>query len=262
MRLDEMLLARELADSITVARALVMTGKVLVDDVVVTKPGTRVPEHASVRVRGAARDHASRAGQKLEAALARFEIDVTDRVVLDAGASAGGFTDCLLRHGARRVYAVDVGYGQMDGRLAGDDRVVCLERTNISDLRPETFDAAPELCTVDLSYLSLRKSVPILSKILAPSVPLVCLVKPPYEGLAQHAEADLQQIARVLEELLPALEAASPRSVAGLIPSPILGGRGAVELLLLLSMDEATPISRAIEQSMKEAAALVEATPQ
>jgi 23S rRNA (cytidine1920-2'-O)/16S rRNA (cytidine1409-2'-O)-methyltransferase len=254
-RLDDVLVARELAPDLRTARGLVMTGQVLVDDRVATKPGTQMRPNAVLRLRRQERSYASRAGAKLARALDVFGIDVKGAVVLDAGASAGGFTDCLLQRGARRVYAVDVGYGQMDGRLMNDPRVVALERTNISGLLPETFGVEPPtLCTVDLSYISLTKAVPILERVLQPGAPLVCLVKPLYEGLAQDDIRDLARLRVVLTDMLRELQRASTRRLAGLTVSPVPGGRGAIEFLVLLDRKEAIDIEAAVDRAMVEAA--------
>jgi 23S rRNA (cytidine1920-2'-O)/16S rRNA (cytidine1409-2'-O)-methyltransferase len=256
LRLDELLLSRSLLGDLRAAQAAIMTGDVLVDDRVVTKPGTRVRLDANVRLRRGTSEFASRAGAKLARALEAFAIDVEDRVALDAGASAGGFTDCLLSRGARVVYAVDVGYGQMDGRLTNDPRVVAMERTNISDLSADSFRAGPpDLCTADLSYLSLRQAVPILSARIPPHADLVCLIKPMYEGLAQDRLVDLPSVREVLRALVPALGEATPREVAGLIASPVLGGRGSLEFLVHLAAARAgCEIEEAIERALAEAA--------
>ncbi len=257
-RLDDLMVERGLADDARQARALIMIGDVLVDDVVETKPGRRLGLAAAIRLRREPRRCASRAGAKLEHALDAFGLDVRGRAVLDAGASAGGFTDVLLQRGARRVYAADVGYGQMDGRLANDPRVVNLERTNISDLTPALFGAdPPEACTVDLSYLSLRRALPIL-RAAAPQVTAwICLVKPLFEGLEQELLCDVPALRRVLRGLLPDLQTDSAR-VAGFVVSPVLGGRGALEFLLHLAAGEAIAIEPAIEAALRDAAARFE----
>jgi 23S rRNA (cytidine1920-2'-O)/16S rRNA (cytidine1409-2'-O)-methyltransferase len=258
IRLDELLVSRALAADLRSAQAAIMTGGVLVADRVVTKPGTRVRIDANVRVRRQANAFASRAGAKLAHALDVFRIDVQNLVVLDAGASAGGFTDCLLQRGARLVYAVDVGFGQMDGRLTNDPRVVVLERTNISDLDASSFErGVPELCTVDLSYLSLRIAVTILAARLPANAPLVCLIKPMYEGLAQDRLTDLDAVEPLLRDLVPAL-ADTKRRVRGLTASPVLGGRGALEFLVHLAPGGTElDLGAAIERALAEAASVV-----
>jgi 23S rRNA (cytidine1920-2'-O)/16S rRNA (cytidine1409-2'-O)-methyltransferase len=185
----------------------IMAGKVVVDGVVVTKPGTLIKTSARIFLRGTPLRSASRGGYKLEHALKRFSINVAGRVCLDAGAAAGGFTDCMLLCGVRLIYAVDAGYGQLRGRIANDPRVVSMERTNISDVRADQLDPGIEFAAIDLSYLSLTKAVPIVARLFASQpVELVCLIKPLYEGLAQRHIDDLGAVAAVLHDLFVNLE--------------------------------------------------------
>ncbi len=213
-----------------------MAGKVVVAGAVCSKAGTPVATSAEMHVRGRSMKFVSRGGFKLEAALEGFGIDVTSRVVLDAGASTGGFTDCLLQRGAARVYAVDVGYGQLRGRLATDARVVNLERTNISDVSRAALDPPISLAVADLSNLSLRKAVPVLCALFSEPVELVVLVKPLFEGLdrsGMEAAAPLQSTLRALMEEVVGLGL----GVRGLMASPIRGGRSSVEFLAWLGAD-------------------------
>lgn len=162
------------------ARHWIMAGKVLVNNHRLDKPGMRVPRDAIIHIRGISR-YASRAGYKLEAALNHFAVDVVGRVTLDCGASTGGFTDCLLQHGAALVYAVDVGHGQLLGRLRLDHRIRNLEKTNLSDLNSTMLTPPPSLITLDLSYLSLTKALPISTALLAPEGQILALIKPLFE---------------------------------------------------------------------------------
>lgn len=174
-----------LAGSRREAQALILAGRVLVDDVPQTKAGSAVTTVSQVRIRGARRRFASRGGEKLVGALDEFGIDPAGRTCLDVGASTGGFTDCLLQRGARRVIAVDVGYGQLAGQLRRDPRVRVLERTNARYLTPEQVAAEIDLVTADLSFISLRLVLPVLARI-APAAEAVLLVKPQFEvGRAQ-----------------------------------------------------------------------------
>jgi 23S rRNA (cytidine1920-2'-O)/16S rRNA (cytidine1409-2'-O)-methyltransferase len=184
--LATLLVERGIFESADEARRWVMAGKVLVNEQCLDKPGMLVPSDASLRVRGVSR-YASRGGYKLEAALEHFAVDVTGQVALDCGASTGGFTDCLLQHGAELVYAVEVGYGQLTGRLRANPHVRNLERTNLSDLTPTSCDPLPTLITLDLSYLSLSKALPIAATLLAPQGRILALVKPLFE--VESAEA-------------------------------------------------------------------------
>jgi 23S rRNA (cytidine1920-2'-O)/16S rRNA (cytidine1409-2'-O)-methyltransferase len=190
------------------ARRWVMAGKILVNDQRLDKPGMLVPRDAHLRVRERSR-YASRAGYKLEAALDFFRIGVAGEVALDCGASTGGFTDCLLQRGARLVYAVDVGYGQLLGRLRIDPRVRNLERTNLSDLASTLLIPAPTVITLDLSYLSLTKALPVAAKLLAPEGQILVLVKPLFEveSLEARRTGRIEDVALLVEALQQVLEA-------------------------------------------------------
>ncbi len=178
--LAALLVERGIFDAEDEARRWVMSGKVLVNGQRIDKPGMLVPSDAVLDVQGRRR-YASRGGYKLEAALAHFHVAAAGRAALDSGASTGGFTDCLLQHGAALVYAVEVGYGQLVGRLRADPRVRNLERTNLSDLAPAALDPPPTLITLDLSYLSLTKALPIAAHLLEPEGEVLALLKPLFE---------------------------------------------------------------------------------
>jgi 23S rRNA (cytidine1920-2'-O)/16S rRNA (cytidine1409-2'-O)-methyltransferase len=169
-----------LTDSRARAQALIRAGRVLVDDVPVDKPGTRIAADATLRLRGGSRRYVSRGGEKLEGALADLAVRAEGRACLDLGASTGGFTDCLLQHGARRVVAVDVGYGQLHPRLRADPRVHVLERTNARHLEASDLPEPVELVTVDVSFISARRLLPRLARIAA-AAELLVLVKPQFE---------------------------------------------------------------------------------
>ncbi|MEQ8280447.1 MAG: TlyA family RNA methyltransferase [Deltaproteobacteria bacterium] len=250
-RLDDELVIRGLAEDLRVARGLIMAGKVVVDDAVCSKAGTSVAASARVHVRGRAMKFVSRGGYKLEAALERFGVEVDGRVALDAGASTGGFTDCLLQRGAARVYAVDVGFGQLRGRLSTDPRVVNLERTNISDVRTETLSPGIDLAVADLSNLSLRKAIPILCALFTDArVELVVLVKPLFEGLERSGMESASALLTTVEALMADVVAAG-LGVSGLMASPIRGGRASVEFLAWLRADG----NREVEEACRAAVA-------
>ncbi len=188
-RIDRLLVARGLAPSRTRAQALIMAGKVLVDERRVDKPGTMVPADAPVRVRGDDNPYVSRGGLKLAGALRRFcdpsreggPLPLEGRVVMDVGASTGGFTDCVLQAGAARVHAVDVGYGQLAWRLTQDERVVVHDRCNIRKLTAERVGEPIELVVMDCSFIAAAKVLPHLPRFLAPRADAVVLVKPQFE---------------------------------------------------------------------------------
>jgi 23S rRNA (cytidine1920-2'-O)/16S rRNA (cytidine1409-2'-O)-methyltransferase len=180
LRLDERVLRDGLAETRTRAQALIRGGRVLVDDVPVEKPGTRVREDAAIRVRGRERPFVSRGGEKLAGAIRDLGIDPSGFACLDLGASTGGFTDCLLRSGAERVVAVDVGYGQLDAALRADPRVLVLERTNARLMEPSAVPGPIDLVTIDVSFISATLLLPRLPE-LAPGADVLVLVKPQFE---------------------------------------------------------------------------------
>jgi 23S rRNA (cytidine1920-2'-O)/16S rRNA (cytidine1409-2'-O)-methyltransferase len=182
MRLDELVVARGLALTRTRAQALILAGRVLVNDAPVDKPGTRVAEDAAVRVRGEERRYVSRGGEKLAGALADLHVAVGGKRCLDVGASTGGFTDCLLQHGAAHVIALDVGYGQLDLGLRGDARVRVIERVNARELSAEHVPPEPpvELVVVDVSFISATLVLPRIAEV-APRAEVLVMVKPQFE---------------------------------------------------------------------------------
>ncbi|MCR4402840.1 MAG: TlyA family RNA methyltransferase [Firmicutes bacterium] len=233
-RLDELLVDRGLLENRRAAMGYIMAGKVLVDGHREDKPGTLVPADADVRVKGIDMPFVGRGGLKLDHALRQFGLDVSGRVVLDAGASTGGFTDCLLQRGARLVYAVDVGFGQLAGKLRASPAVVCLERTNISDLDPEDLVPPPEMAVVDLSYLSLTKAVPIVARLVAGQGDIVALVKPLFEDSRPAAADDPDVHREVLARLVSYFDHKG-FGVMGLTSSPVLGNSGTAEFLVWVS---------------------------
>jgi 23S rRNA (cytidine1920-2'-O)/16S rRNA (cytidine1409-2'-O)-methyltransferase len=235
-RLDTELVRRGLARSREEAQAAVAAGQVTVRGAPATKSTTLVGADESLTVAGPARPYVSRGGGKLAAALDGFSLDPSGRDALDAGASTGGFTDCLLQRGARHVIAVDVGYGQLAWELRTDLRVTVLEKTNVRDLRSAALPYRPSLVTADLSFISLRLAAGPLVAVADPAADLVVLVKPQFEvgkdhvkhgGVVRDPEGWRTAIANVAEALRRA--GAGP---AGLIVSPVTGPAGNVEFLL------------------------------
>ncbi len=237
-RLDHVLVDRGFFSDARAALGPIMAGNVVVEGLVVSAAGMQIKSDAQIHVRGENLRFVSRGGYKLERALNVFNFSVEGATVLDAGASTGGFTDCLLQRGAQKVFAVDAGFGQLRGKLAADSRVQVLEKTNIADLSPQFISDQLDLITLDLSYLSLLTALPALREALPGWADAICLVKPLYEGLAQDDPADMAAIEEVLRDLLKGLSQAR-FTVTNLCPSPILGGRGAVEFLLHLRNDGA-----------------------
>ncbi len=242
-RLDLVLVERGLADSRARAQALILEGAVVVDGRGRSKAGMSVEEDVPIRLRstGSGRGHpyVSRGGMKLKAALAGFGIDPVEMTTVDVGSSTGGFTDCLLKHGARRVYAVDVGYGQLAWSLRRDPRVVVLERTNIRYLDPVRIPEPIDLATIDVSFISLTMVLPKVVQLLAPGGRIIALVKPQFEvGKGQVGKGgivrDTAKRERALEGIVRFAESLSLRLV-GSIPSPIPGQKGNQETLIGLS---------------------------
>jgi 23S rRNA (cytidine1920-2'-O)/16S rRNA (cytidine1409-2'-O)-methyltransferase len=257
-RLDILLVERDLCSSRQQAQRLIQAGEVLVDEQMIDKPGTEVNVSAQIQIRERSR-FVSRGGEKLAKALDVFAIPVEGRICLDGGISTGGFTDCLLQAGAKRVYGVDVGYGQVDWGLRNDSRVVLKERTNLRYLTPDelygTEDAA-NLGVVDVSFISLTKILPALWQLLQPPREVVLLVKPQFEvgknrvgkkGVVRdskdHADA-IFQVLRSASEL--------GWRYKGLTWSPVTGPAGNIEYLLWLDMGDSqsqdeTPVTPDLE---------------
>ena len=236
-RLDAELVRRGLATSRTDAQADVAAGRVLVNGAMAEKPARLVAPGDAVLVTGPPPRFVGRGGEKLDAALTAFGIDVTGCDALDVGASTGGFTDCLLARGAARVVALDVGHGQLHPRIRADPRVVVLERVNVRDATPATIGGLADVVVVDVSFISLTVIIPTLVTLCQPGSPMVLLVKPQFEagrtevGKGRGVITDPAIHARVAEEVASALRSAGCDVVAW-IDSPILGGQGNRELLV------------------------------
>ncbi|MFO7743600.1 MAG: TlyA family RNA methyltransferase [Anaerolineae bacterium] len=254
-RLDVLLAERELTESRNKAQRLIRAGEVRVDGQLIDKPSTQVEEDADIELK-AKPPFVSRGGRKLEAALERFKIDVTGAVAADVGASTGGFTDCLLQHGARRVYAIDVGYGQLHWKLRNDPRVVLMERTNARYLKrlPEAVD----LVTVDVSFISLDLILSAAVGWLAPAGQVVALIKPQFEAGPQNVEKggvvrDPDVHRQVVYDVLTKA-AELDLGLQGLMPSPLRGPAGNVEFLAWWTPGgESMDVRPAIERCVAEA---------
>jgi len=235
-RLDVLLYKRGLAESRERARRLIMAAQVIVDGQIVDKPGARVSTLATIQVKEEL-PYVSRGGLKLEAALKAFAIDVHGWIAADIGASTGGFTDCLLQHGAARVYAIDVGYGQLDWKLRKDPRVVVMERVNVRYLQmlPEPVD----LVTIDVSFISLKLVLPAATRVLKPDGQIVMLIKPQFEaGRQQVGKGGVVKDPAVHRTVLrDVLDWAQHNGlgVKGVIPSPLRGPAGNLEFLAYLT---------------------------
>jgi 23S rRNA (cytidine1920-2'-O)/16S rRNA (cytidine1409-2'-O)-methyltransferase len=256
-RLDLLLVARGLAPSREQAQGAIMAGEVFVDGNRVDKAGMLLPDSVELELRGGL-PYVSRGGYKLAAALDRFHIDVTAKVCADVGASTGGFTDVLLQHGAAKVYAIDVGYGQLDWKLRSDPRVVVMERTNIRSVA-----GLPELLSfacVDVAFISLRLVLPVVKNLLALSsadtgsaagATVVALIKPQFEaGKAQVGKGGVVRdptVHRTVLETTLQFCAHSGWAIQGLMVSPIKGPAGNIEFLVHLASGYSAPVSRPID---------------
>jgi 23S rRNA (cytidine1920-2'-O)/16S rRNA (cytidine1409-2'-O)-methyltransferase len=229
-RLDTVVWQRGLAPNRSQAQALVLAGAIAVDGQCITQAGTLVSPQADLTLLKGPNRYVSRGGEKLAAALAAFHIDVRHRIALDVGASTGGFTDCLLQAGALRVYAVDVGYGQLHWRLRMDPRVILYERTNARYFQPEDVPERIAVLTVDVSFISLRLLLPVLVRLLEPQADSVVLIKPQFEvGKGQVGKNgvvhDPQQHQQVLWDVLTVAQECG-FAVRAAVASPLLGPKG------------------------------------
>jgi 23S rRNA (cytidine1920-2'-O)/16S rRNA (cytidine1409-2'-O)-methyltransferase len=249
-RIDKLLVERGMAPSRTKAQALVMAGVVLVDEQLINKPSEAFAVDANIRIKDAedpASRYVSRAGLKLATALREFEINVTGLTCLDIGASTGGFTDCLLQTGARRVVAVDVGHNQLDWRLRNDPRVESREGVNARYLTPEDFDRKFDLATIDVAFISATKILPAVVPLMTNRGIIITLIKPQFEvGKGEVGKGgivtDPARHRRVIEEVNSAAESLG-LSVCAVIESPIKGADGNVEFLALYKRADSGTVS-------------------
>lgn len=235
-RVDVLLVERGFFETREKAKAAVMAGLVLVGGERCDKPGTKIPEDTPITVKGEVHPYVSRGGLKLEKALRVFGIDLNGRVMMDIGASTGGFTDCALQHGARRVYAIDVGYGQLAWSLRQDERVVVMERTNFRHMDPDAFDdERPDAASIDVSFISLKLILPRMAEVLLPGGQAVTLIKPQFEAGRAQAPRGVVRDPAVREAVCQAIRRFGVEELSlewkGLAPSPLAGPRGNVEFL-------------------------------
>ncbi len=242
VRLDALLVDKGLAQSRERAKALIMAGQVYIDNQKCDKAGQQVDESVTPEVRGETLKYVSRGGLKLEKALKVFPISLEGRVTMDIGASTGGFTDCMLQNGARKVFAVDVGYGQFAWKLRSDERVVNMERTNIRYVTPEDIGEKIDFASIDVSFISLRLVLPVAKNLLADDGEIVALIKPQFEaGREQVGKKGVVRDIKVHYEVIKnVLDFA--RSIdlhaAGLSFSPVKGPEGNIEYLAYLKKSE------------------------
>ncbi len=257
-RLDVLLVERKLAASREKARRMIMAGEVFVDGVREDKPGTKIKVEAEIETRGKPFVYVGRGGLKLEKALKVFEPSLEGAVCMDIGASTGGFTDCMLRAGANRVYAIDVGYGQLDYSLRVDERVVCMERTNFRYLVPGDLPELVSFAGCDVSFISLSHILPVAFSLLQEDGEMVCLIKPQFEaGKEKVGKKGVVRDPAVHREVInKVLSYASEVgfSSAGLSFSPIQGPEGNIEYLLYLKKQGGTLVSEEAARKVVEEA--------
>ncbi len=238
-RLDVLLVNNGFAESREKAKRTIMAGLVTVDGRLEDKPGSRFDIDADVQVAGKECPYVSRGGLKLEKAINEWGVSCENAVCIDMGASTGGFTDCMLQHGAVKVYAIDVGYGQLDYKLRTDPRVINMEKTNIRYLDTDLITEPVDLISIDVSFISLSHMFPVAAKVLAPEGQVLCLVKPQFEaGREQVGKGGIVRDPAVHEEVIKKVMGYAEEN--GLFPtsltfSPIKGTKGNIEYLLLLS---------------------------
>ena len=241
-RLDVLLVRRNLAASREKAKAIIMSGNVFVDGQREDKAGTTFPEEVQIEVRGHTLPYVSRGGLKLEKALKHFDVSVEGKVCTDVGSSTGGFTDCMLQNGARKVYAIDVGRGQLDWKLRQDPRVVCMEKTNIRYVTPEDLGEPVEFSSIDVSFISLTKVLQPIRNYLSDDGEIVALIKPQFEagrekvgkkGVVREKSTHLEVIAKVIGYAV-----SIGFFVQELEFSPIKGPEGNIEYLVHLKKTE------------------------
>lgn len=240
-RLDVLLTEQGYADTRSKAQAIIMSGLVYVDGQKADKPGISYEDTVSIEVRGAVCPYVSRGGLKLEKALRDFGVKPEGFVCSDSGASTGGFTDCLLQQGAKKVFAIDVGYGQLDWKIRSDPRVVVMERTNIRYVTPEQLGEALDLSVIDVSFISLKIVLPVIKTLLKPTGQVLCLIKPQFEAGKEKVGKkgvvrDPQTHQEVLDQFV-ALAHELEFCILGLTFSPVKGPEGNIEFLGHLSLE-------------------------
>ena len=246
-RLDVLLVERGYADSRTKAQAIIMSGQVYVAGQKSDKPGISFEETVEIEVRGATCPYVSRGGLKLEKALRDFNVDPTGFVCSDSGASTGGFTDCLLQQGANKVFAIDVGYGQLDWKIRSDPRVVVMERTNIRYVTQEMLGEPLDLSVIDVSFISLRIVLPAVKALLKSTGQILCLIKPQFEAGKEKVgkKGVVREPSTHIEVLDGFVKLANELDfkILGLTFSPVKGPEGNIEFLAHLSLADVEGIS-------------------
>ena len=254
-RLDVLMVQRQLAPSREKAKAMIMAGSVLVNGEREDKAGTMFQDTVEITIKGNTLKYVSRGGLKLEKAMSHFDITLDGKVCMDVGASTGGFTDCMLQNGAVKVYSVDVGYGQLDWKLRQDERVVCMEKTNIRYVTPEDIQELAEFASIDVSFISLTKVLLPVRNLLTEGGQIACLIKPQFEaGREKVGKKGVVRDPAVHEEVIERVTAYAQSisfETLALEFSPIKGPEGNIEYLLHLKKAEEGTICEAMPFDIK-----------
>lgn len=255
-RLDVLLVQQGLATSRELAKAYIMAGNVYVDGQKEDKAGTKVAVNASLEVKGSQMKYVSRGGYKLEKAVDAFGISLEGKICLDIGASTGGFTDCMLQNGASKVYAIDVGYGQFAWKLRNDERVVCLEKTNVRYVTHEQVPDEGDFASIDVSFISLTKVLPAVLGVLGEKGQLVCLIKPQFEaGREKVGKKGVVRDINVHKEVIEMIAnyvRAQNLGILGLSFSPIKGPEGNIEYLIYLDKSQTGMSEEEVQTKLEE----------
>ncbi len=261
-RLDVLLTEQGYADSRAKAQAIIMSGLVYVNGQKADKPGTSYEESVVLEVRGAACPYVSRGGLKLEKALRDFGVKPEGFVCSDSGASTGGFTDCLLQQGAKKVFAIDVGYGQLDWKIRSDERVVVMERTNIRYVTPEQLGEPLDLSVIDVSFIGLEIVLPTIKNLLKPTGQVLCLIKPQFEAgkenVGKKGVVRDPKIHQMVLDNFVALVHGLDFKILGLTFSPVKGPEGNIEFLGHLSLDDVAGICPDTAEVVRQAHATLD----
>ena len=262
-RLDVLMVNNGLAASRELAKAYIMAGDVYVDGNKEDKAGTKVDVNANIELRGKVMPYVSRGGYKLEKAMEVFPVTIEGKICMDIGSSTGGFTDCMLQNGASKVYSIDVGYGQLAWKLRNDERVVCMEKTNVRYITEEQVPDKPQFASVDVSFISLTKVIPPALNVMSDDAQLICLIKPQFEaGREKVGKKGVVRDKKVHEEvILKIIDFAFEigLNVIGIDFSPIKGPEGNIEYLIMLdrkneglTIEEAHKAAHDIEEQSHE----------
>ncbi|WP_458407629.1 TlyA family RNA methyltransferase [Anaerotignum sp.] len=258
-RLDVLLVQLGLANSRELAKAYIMAGNVYVDGQKEDKAGTKVAVNADIEVKGSQMKYVSRGGYKLEKAINEFGVQLEGKICLDIGASTGGFTDCMLQNGASKVYAIDVGYGQFAWKLRNDERVVCLEKTNVRYVTHEQVPDEGDFASIDVSFISLTKVLPAVLGVLGPNGQLVCLIKPQFEAGREKVGKkgvvrDINVHREVIEMIVNYVRAQN-LGILALDFSPIKGPEGNIEYLIYLDKSQTGMTEEEVQARLEEVVA-------